>query len=204
MERTSCLNKRMYDISRYAEFVEIILIAIGIFLVPIIVPQILSAVFGATSSIATNSQYVVGTLVNSSLIIAGVNVKGWKKIVSLVTLPSLSALSSGLVLKTGSVYTLYMIPAIWLGNFAIIWLYKKLFVEKKFNYILASVAGIAAKVALIFAGYNLLVLTNIIPKGSKVATALYTAMGMNQLVTAILGSILAFAIFKTLYKKESK
>lgn len=202
MEKISCLDKRMYDVSKHTETIEIILIALGIFLVPLIVPQILNVIFGATSIVTVNSQYVVGTIVNSSLIIAGVNIKGWKKIISLVTLPSLSAMASGLIFQTSSIYTVYMVPAIWIGNFAIIYLYRKMFVEKKLNYIISSFCGILAKVSVIFVGYNLLVLGNIIPKGSKVATMLYTAMGINQLITAVLGSIMAFTIIKFVYKSK--
>jgi len=95
-----------------------------------------------------------------------------------------------------------MIPAIWIGNFALIYLYKKLFVEKKINYVLASIAGIGVKVAVIFAGVSLLISTNIIPQASKIVAILYAAMGINQLITATIGSVLAFAILKTVYRKK--
>lgn len=170
MEKTSCLDLRKYDVSKYGEIIELILISIGIFLVPAIVPQILNAVFGATSAISSNSQYIIGIIVNASLIVAGVNVKGWKKIIGLVTLPSISAILSGFVFHSASIFTVYMIPAIWIGNFSIIYLYKKLFVEKKLNYILASIMGIAVKVSVIFAGFSLLTAVSVIPSrkhGSK-------------------------------------
>ena len=202
MEREKCLDKRMYDISKYAEILEIILISFGIFLVPIILPQILNIVFGNTSAIASNSQYVVGAIVNASLIIAGVNVKGWKKIVGLVTLPSMSAILSGLVFKSATIFVVYMIPAIWVGNFTIIYLYRKLFVEKKLNYLFSSIIGIIVKATIIFTGFNLLTAINIIPKENPVAAVLYTVMGANQLITATLGSILAFTIVKAVYRAK--
>jgi len=202
MEKTSCLDKRMYELSKLGGVFEILLISIAIFLTPLILPQILNAVFGATSAIASNSQYVVGAIINASLIVAGVNVKGWKKIIGIVMLPSITAMLSGLVFNIASIFTVYMIPAIWLGNLAIIYLYKKLFIEKKLNYILASIAGILVKGSIIFAGFSLLTAINIIPSGSKVAEVLSLGMGMNQLITATLGSILAFAILKIVYKKS--
>jgi len=202
MERETCLDKRMYDISKYAGVIEIILISLGIFLVPLIIPQVLSIVFGATSSIATNSQYVVGTIVNASLIIAGVNVKGLKKIIGLVTLPSISAILSGFVFGTASIFTIYMIPFIWIANFALIYLFKKLLLEKKLNYVKTASVGILAKASVIFAGFNLLLATGVIASGTKVAEMLYLAMGVNQLITATLGSVLAFATLKVVYKRK--
>jgi len=202
MERENIINKRMYEISKYAEVVEIILIALGVFLVPLIVPQLLGTIFGAKSWVAANSQYAAGTIVNSCLIIAGINTKGWKKIISIVTLPSLSNLASGLIFTTASIYTLYMIPAIWIGNFAIIYLYRYLYVNKKINYILASITGIFIKAAVIFGGFSLLTAISVIPRAGKIAAMLYTAMGMNQLITASAGSVLAFSIIKAVYRKS--
>jgi len=197
------LNSRRYEISKYAEVVEIILISLIVLLTPIVVPQLLNIVFGETSLVATNSQYVVGSLVNTGLIVAAINIKGWKKIVSIITLPSISAMGSGLIFKSASIYTVYMIPAIWLGNFALVYLYKYLYVNKNINYILSSVLAIIAKVAIIFVGFNLEVLTNIIPQGTKVVEMLKVAMGMNQLITATVGCIIAFGIVKLVYKNKN-
>lgn len=200
MENTKCLDMKYVQLSKVGEIIEIICICLGVFAIPLIVPQLLSAIFGATSIIASNSQYVVGSLVNTLLILAGVNTNGWKKVAGIVTLPSISALMGGLVLKTSSIYTLYMIPAIWIGNFAIIYLYRYLFVKKNFNYIVTSIVAIITKCVAIYLGFQLLVVANIIPGASKVFTALNVAMGMNQLITATIGSIIAFGIILTMKK----
>lgn len=186
--------------SKVGEIIEIICICLGVFAIPLIVPQLLSAIFGSTSVITSSSQYVVGSLVNTLLILAGVNTNGWKKVTGIVTLPSISALFGGLVLKTSSIYTLYMIPAIWIGNFAIIYLYRYLFVKKHFNYIATSIVAIITKCATIYCGLQLLVVANIISGASKVFTALNVAMGMNQLITASIGAIIAFGIIITMKK----
>lgn len=198
-----CLNKKMYQVSKLAEIAEIIFISLAVFLIPMILPQIISAIFGANSWIATNSQYIVGTLVNASLIITGINVQGWKKVVGVVTLPSISAMLSGLIFMSATIYTVYMIPAIWIGNFILIYLYKYLFVNRNINYIITSAIAIASKVAIIFAGYGILLGINIIPQGSKVAEMLCVAMSLNQAITATLGSVLAFGVIGILYKRNS-
>lgn len=176
-----------------------VLLSLGVFLTPLVVPQILSFVFGSNSFLATNSQFVVGAIVNASLVIAGINLNGWKKVLSIVILPSISALLSGCILHISSIYTVYMIPAIWFGNFALVYLFKFLFVSKQINYIATSVCAVIAKVAIIFAGYHVLLLTNIIPQNSKVAQVLFTSMGLNQVITATMGCAIAFVLLKTVY-----
>lgn len=203
MENEKCLDMKYLQLSKVGEIVEIICICLGVFAVPLVVPQLLTIIFGKTSVIASNSQYVVGSIVNTLLILAGVNANGWKKVVGIVTLPSISALFGGLVLKTSNVYTLYMIPAIWLGNFAIIYLYRYLFVKKKLNYIVTSLISIITKCAAIYAGFNILVLAKVIPNGSKVFAALNLAMGMNQVVTATIGAVIAFGIIMALKSKKA-
>lgn len=200
MENTKCLDMKCVQLSKIGEIIEIICICLGVFTIPLIVPQLLSTIFGATSVIASNSQYVVGSLVNTLLILAGANTNGWKKIIGIVTLPSISALMGGLVLKTSSIFTLYMIPAIWVGNFAIIYLYRYLFVKKNLNYIVSSIIAIITKCAVIYLGFRLLVIVNIIPCASKMFTALNVAMGINQLITATIGATIAFGIILTMKK----
>ena len=99
MLKENCLNEGMYNLSKVGNIVQLLIISICMFLIPLVVPTMLDAVFGAESVIATNSQYVVGALVNTALITAALAVKGWKNIIALVTVPSISALTSGLVLK---------------------------------------------------------------------------------------------------------
>lgn len=196
MENEKYLNIKYLNLSKVGEIVQTICICLGVFAIPLFIPQLLTAIFGGTSIIASNSQYVVGALVNTLLILAGLNTKGWKNIIGIITLPSISALLGGLVFKVSSIYTVYMIPAIWVGNFAIIYLYRYLFVSKKINYIITSIIAIITKCAAIYAGFNILVLLNIIPSGSKVFETLNIAMGMNQLITATIGALTAFGTIK--------
>ena len=70
MEKENCLNEVVYPLTKKFEIVQWIILSIFIFLVPMIIPQLLSAVFGSTSWVATHSQYVVGTIVNTVLVTA--------------------------------------------------------------------------------------------------------------------------------------
>ncbi|MDE5830643.1 MAG: hypothetical protein K2H53_03010 [Clostridia bacterium] len=146
MGKENVLSQNMRDYSKGIEIMQIILIAISALLVPTFLAKILNTIFGQNSWIASHSQIIVGSIVNVSLITAAINVKGWKKIISIITLPSISTILGGYVFKTASVYMAYMIPAIWIGNFAIIYLYKLLLLKKDMNYFLTGILAIAVKV----------------------------------------------------------
>jgi high-affinity Fe2+/Pb2+ permease len=122
-------------------------------------------------------------------------------------MPSVAAYMGGLILSSGSVYALAMIPAIWLGNLSILLSFKYFYVGRKWNYILSAAVGIAVKVAFIFGGFMLLrlTLTGInSPMPAPVIEKLGTAMGIYQIYTAVMGSFLAFGVVKFYQKKMNK
>lgn len=194
MENEGIINKRVKDFSKGIDIMQTILIFLIALLVPTFLGGILSKIFGRTSVISTNSQLIVGTIVNAALVVSAINLKGWAKILGVVTMPSISTILSGYVFGTASVYMVYMIPAIWIGNFALIYSYKFLMLGKNKHYFLAGIVGIIVKVAIIFALFNLNNLFGVFPE--KLVTTLSTAMGTTQLITATLGVILAFIIYK--------
>ena len=128
------VNKKVCDLSKAGELVQIILIILGALLVPAVVPQFLQLVFGKTSIIASNSQIIVGSIVNIALIMAGLNLKGWRRLLLIATLPSLSAVGSGYIFGSLTKVTVFMIPGIWLGNLAIMLVMKALYANEKANY----------------------------------------------------------------------
>ena len=201
MEKENCLNEVVRPLAKKFEIIQWIILSILIFVVPMIIPQLLSGLFGETSWIAAHSQYVVGTIVNTVLITSAINVKGFKQIAGLVTLPSISAIGSGLIFKSASIYTVYMIPAIWAGNFVFVYLYRKLFVSKKVNYILSSIASIIVKVAIIYTFFKVLTLAVNIP--SPMLKALNMSMGMNQAITASIAAVIGYGINKV-YRIKAK
>lgn len=194
MENEAVINKRVRDFSKGIDIMQTILIFLIALLVPTFLGGILSKVFGTTSVISTNSQLIVGTIVNAALVTSAINLKGWAKILGVVTMPSISTILSGYVFGTASVYMVYMIPAIWIGNFALIYSYKFLMLGKNKHYFLAGIVGIIVKVAIIFALFNLINLFGVFPE--KLVENLRNAMGMTQLITASLGIIVAFVIYK--------
>ena len=190
MENEGIMKRRVKDFSKGIDIMQTILI----FLIALLVPTFLSKIFGSTSVISTKSQLIIGTIVNAALVTAAINLKGWAKILGVVTMPSISTILSGYVFGTASVYMVYMIPAIWIGNFALIYSYKLLMLGKNKHYFLAGIVGIVVKVAIIFVLFNIINLFGIFPE--KLVENLRNAMGMTQLITATLGVIVAFVIYK--------
>ena len=114
-------------------------------------------------------------------------------------MPSIAAILGGYVFKTASVYMVYMIPAIWLGNFALVYSYKFIMLAKEKNYFLAGIVGIVIKVAIIFGGFSILKAFGIFP--NKLVSTLQVAMSSTQAITATIGMLISFVIYKIENKK---
>lgn len=197
------VNKKAYELSKTGEIIQTILIILGALLVPAIVPQLLQIIFGKTSWIASNSQIVVGSLVNTALIMTGINMKGWRKILLVATLPSLSAIGSGYIFGSLTKVTIFMVPGIWLGNFALIMLMKYLYVSKNINYAISAIISIAVKVAIIFGVLNIWMAFSVLPSEGVVANTLRNTMGLTQAITATIGAIISILIIKIGFRKKS-
>lgn len=196
------VNKKAYELSKTGEIIQTILIILGALLVPAVVPQLLQVIFGKTSWIATNSQIVVGSIVNTALIMTGINMKGWRKILLVATLPSLSAIGSGYIFGSLTKVTIFMVPGIWLGNFALIMLMKYLYVNKNINYAISAIISIAVKVAIIFGVLNIWMAFSVLPNQGAVASTLRNKMGLTQAITATIGAIISILIIKIGFRKK--
>lgn len=194
------INKKISSFSKITDIVQTILIFLIALLVPTFLGELITNVFGSQSVIAKNSQIIIGSIVNTALIMTAINLNGWAKILGVVTMPSISTILSGYVFGSASTYMVYMIPAIWIGNFILVYLYKLLLLDKKLNYFLAGIAGVLLKVAVIFLFFNVLNLFNVFPE--KLVSTLQNAMGLTQLITASIGVVVAFVIYKA--EKVSK
>lgn len=197
----SILKQTVKDFSKASEVIQTIIIALLAFLVPTFLAKTLNVVFGANSVIASNSQLIVGSIVNTVLVISALNLKGWSKILAIVSMPSISTILSGYVFKSASIFMIYMIPAIWVGNLALILAFKYIMLANKKNYIVSSIVGIICKVAVIFGFFMILKAFNVFP--DKVVGTLQKAMSITQLITATIGCIIAYVIYKAENAKKA-
>ena len=188
------------DFSKKSEFIQTVIIAILAFLVPTFLAQLINIVFGAESMIASNSQIIVGSVVNTLLVISALNLKGWSKTIFVVTMPSISTIMSGYIFKSASIYMVWMIPAIWIGNFILIFAFKYLMLANEKNYFVAAIMGIICKVIVIFGFFTILKALNVFPE--KIVSKLQNAMSLIQLITATIGCLIAFGIYKIEKQKK--
>ena len=167
MEKETVINQRVHDFSKSIDIIQTILIYLIALLVPTFLGELLKNVFPATSIVVTKSQLIIGSMVNASLILTAMNLKGWAKILGVVTMPSISTILGGYVFKTASVFMVYMIPAIWVGNFALVYAYKKILVQKNKNYFIAGIVGIVINYFLFLEHDDRVYLKNVIMKRLK-------------------------------------
>jgi len=149
---------------------------------------LLSIVTFAIPMIFRHPQILVGTIVNFTLIMSALHVRGMKKNMVLCILPSLSVIGSNILFGTLTPFVIMLAPAIWAGNILMVYLIKLLHAQENKNMAFSFLASIAAKTLLIGAYAFLLIKTSVVP-----ASFLYS-MSVLQFITAAIGSIAAFAV----------
>lgn len=178
MFQNNTLNKTLFEISNKREFFEMVLYSAVSFLLPILLGH---------------PQIVVGITVNALLIMSALNLKN-HKLLPVMIMPSLGALSRGLIFGPFTIYLVYMIPFIWVGNFILVYMFKSMYVAKKKNYLLTVLSSSAAKTIFLFGSAFLLFSLNIIP------APFLAAMGIMQFVTAVSAGFICYGAVKVMKK----
>ena len=163
------INKQDYKLSYRTELFEIAIYTIVSFFLPLMIGH---------------PQIVVGVLVNTLLITSALNVKGYK-LLPVIIAPALGALSRGILFGPFTIFLVYMIPFIWVGNAILVYAFKELNLNKKINRWITLVLGSLVKAAFLFAIAFIFVKSGILPQ------LFLTTMGIFQFYTAILGGIVA-------------
>ncbi|MBW2977799.1 hypothetical protein KY331_03055 [Candidatus Woesearchaeota archaeon] len=138
-------------------------------------------------------QIVVGIVVNSLLIASALNVKGYKLLPVIIS-PALGAITRGVLFGPFTIFLLYMIPFIWIGNAILVFSFKFFKLRLKKNYWITLILGSLLKAGFLFSVAWILYSLGVIP------VIFLTAMGMMQLTTAIFGGIAAYG-FQAVKKK---
>ena len=199
------VNEEKINNKKLVSIIETIIIGILTFLVPTFMGQLIKSTIGEQTVLINTlntTQLITGSIVNTLLILSALNLKGWKQIIPVVTMPSISTILSGYVFKSASPFMCYMIPFIWIGNFALIYAFKYITLNKNKAYPLSAIVGIITKVLIIFASFEILKAFNVFP--AKIVSNLETAMGLTQLITASIGSIIGYGIYKVEKTKINK
>jgi len=175
------INKQDYKLTYKNELFEITIYTIVSFFLPLMIGH---------------PQIIVGVLVNTLLITSALNIKGYK-LLPVIIAPALGALSRGILFGPFTIFLIYMIPFIWIGNTILVYAFKWFNLHKKFNYWITLLIGSITKAAFLFVIAYLLFSLKILP------VLFLTTMGIFQFYTAILGGVIAFG-FQLTKKKLSK
>ena len=159
-----------YELRNINENIELVIYTVICFFLPVVLGH---------------SQLVVGMVVNAMLITSALNLKGYK-LLPVIIAPSLGALSAGMLFGKLTVFLLYLIPFIWIGNAILVFSFKWLKLYLKKNYLLTLAIGSGAKAGFLFLSALLLFKLGVIP------VIFLTAMGIIQLTTALGGGIAAY------------
>ena len=163
-----------FNMSYFEENVHLITYSLVVFLVPFLIGH---------------PQFLVGTIVNTTLILSAVYLKSYK-LLPVILLPSLAVLSKGIIFGQFTMFLLYLVPFVWIGNTILVYGYKLFYLKSKMNYFVSLIISSALKTLFLFASAAFLVKLNVIP------AFLMGAMGALQMYTAVTGGILALGIIK--------
>ncbi len=156
------------------ENIDLIFVSCFAFLIPIIFAKL--ATFP--------SQIIIGTAVNFLLAYVALNYD-IKKAGPIILLPSFGMLISGIIFGALSIYLIYLIPVIWVGNYLYVYLIQYIKLGYKKSYFISLFAGSLAKSGLLTAITLLFVFSGFVPQ------IMLLSMSLMQLVTALSGGLFA-------------
>jgi len=137
-------------------------------------------------------QLLTGTIVNALLFVSSEKL-GKKSLYPILILPSLGAISHGVLFGPRTFFLAYFLPFIWLGNY----LQTSVFsLAGRWNYLARVLVSASAKCLLLFAAANIYYQARIVPQ------IFVTSMGAVQFITACLGGLLAYFILQSLKKYD--
>ncbi|MBU1326926.1 hypothetical protein KKB64_00835 [Patescibacteria group bacterium] len=138
------------------------------------------------------SQIITGSIINTLLFISAVKLS--KRILPfLAVIPSLGAVSHGVLFGPFTIYLVYFLPFIWLGNLILMYIS-----GLKQKTILSFITAAFAKSIFLYCIAYMFVSFHVVPK------IFLTAMGVLQLVTALVGGIAAIGISKYILKPTNE
>lgn len=136
--------------------------------------------------IFTHPQLITGTVVNALIFTASEKLDK-KAIWPILLLPSLGAVSRGLLFGPLTFFLIYFLPFIWLGNYLQVEVFSRLKGQK---YAIRVAGAGLTKYLLLVSMANIYFGLHIVPK------LFITSMGVSQLITAGLGGGLAYLWLK--------
>jgi hypothetical protein len=133
-------------------------------------------------------QIITGTVVNALIFTASEKLDR-KFLLPILILPSLGALTHGVLFGPQTMFLAYFLPFIWLGNYVMASIFS---ITKQQAYPLRVLAASISKYLLLSLAANIYYQIHIVPQ------LFVTSMGTLQLITACLGGFVSYFIIKSL------
>lgn len=140
----------------------------------------------ALPMITHGPQLLIGTAVNL-LLFLGAKKLTTKELIPLSILPSLGALTNGVLFGSLTLFLVYFAPVIWVSNYLMMKIFQQ---TTKLPTVLSVAIASIAKATMLFTVALIFFRLSIVPQ------IFLTAMGTIQLTTAVLGGLLALTITK--------
>ncbi len=136
-------------------------------------------------------QLLVGSIVNVLLIMVAIRYKNYKTLLPFAVLPSIAAVVHGVLFGPFSVFLIYMMPAIRVGNFLL------MYVIQHDKYLLKGIlSGVLYKAIFLAIVAYILIYLWVLP------IVFLKAMGFYQLITALIAGVVVYLGKNYLLKRE--
>ena len=137
--------------------------------------------------IFNGSQIITGSIINTLLFISAAKLS--KRVLPfLAVIPSLGAVSHGVLFGAFTIYLIYFLPFIWIGNYLL------MRIAKSNNVLTAAIVKsmFLYGIAYVFVSFH------VVPK------IFLTAMGILQFITALVGGVIAIGVLKYILKSTNE
>ncbi len=143
--------------------------------------------------IFSGPQLVTGTIVNTLFFISAEKLtrKDWYAV---LVLPSLGAFAHGVLFGPQTIFLLYFLPFIWLGNYLQVSLFSSL---RPQGYAAGTLSSALAKSLLLIGAANVYYAIHAVPQ------VFIASMGAIQFITACLGGVVSYLAVRYLKPHES-
>lgn len=148
---------------------------IGIYASAFLIPALFSA-----------PQWVTGTVVNALLFMAALKLSK-KDLVIICVLPSLGAVTHGVLFGPQTVFLYYFLPFIWVSNYVLVRVFAA---TKRYVFFVRVIVSSVAKYLVLAAASHVYFRSGIVP------AVFVTSMGIIQLITAVSGGLLMSPMYE--------
>jgi len=166
------------------------------------IPSPLTAIYRVTIPVISffvpfiigHPQWLVGVIVNACLFASAASLSR-RNTLAVAILPSLGVLARGIIFGPLTVSLIYFLPFIWAGNYLMVVMFKK--TARHISPLYSVILSAIVKSAVLFISATLYV------RSSLVSSLFLQLMGVNQLLTALGGGVIALAFLDILKNASS-